>query len=194
MRKMKPKFNLRFFLKILISVWICYHLVVIAAIPNGNSFLGKRYQIFFLPYANSLVMNTSWNFFSPDPAHIMYIRYLVYKTAKPNQEEAEPEEYFYPEEKMFATSNLAKRRNLYVMRFLAINPERFSSFFVPWVCRNHPDAYQVFVEHKILKIPPYEEVIGNSQPIEELLQEMPYVSSTVPCPTDSKNQAEVLTK
>src|SRR4051812_36520058 len=65
-------------LRSLISVLICFHLVVILVLPNSSSFLGRALEPWIVPYANLLGLNVTWNFFAPDPAHTMYINYFVH--------------------------------------------------------------------------------------------------------------------
>ncbi|MGE3759713.1 MAG: hypothetical protein AB7H97_18245, partial [Pseudobdellovibrionaceae bacterium] len=66
------------FSKVLISVWLVYHMATIILMPNGTSIVGRKYQHLFLNYANSISLNTTWNFFSPDPAHTIYLEYVVF--------------------------------------------------------------------------------------------------------------------
>ena len=40
---------------------------------NGASFLGRYMSEYYIPIANTIGLNTTWNFFSPDPANTMYI-------------------------------------------------------------------------------------------------------------------------
>ena len=137
----------------LFSVWIVYHLVVMILMPNGSSFLVRRSQSYLLPYANSIGLNATWNFFSPDPAHTMYFNYKV-RFEDENGNETKPVfEGWFPPEKQAVIVDSSKRRFLYAVRFLLLDPKRLEVLFAPWLCREHPGSSKVIIQQITERIP-----------------------------------------
>ncbi len=157
---MKPKdggSRIKTWLSLIISLWIIYHLVVILIMPNSTSFLLRQLGSPFLSYANVLGLNTSWNFFSPDPAHVMYFQYSV--TRKDQSSEEESEVLYIPPEKNKGPFGNTKRRLMYSMRYMVLDQRRVDALLGPWLCRRHPEAFHIHVEHKIESIPPIDEAV-----------------------------------
>ena len=144
---------------------------------NGSSFLGRYLGQYYFAVANTIGVNTTWNFFSPDPAHIMYIRYIVHFDDDYGNPTQESKEYFYPEQKDGSDFSMDVRRQNYMMRFLALDSERISKFFIPWICKKNPGATQVQFEIIINHIPSLDKVIT--------LQDTPYAELLT---TDEINQ------
>src|SRR3954467_1869488 len=80
------KRNLTSILKLVFSLFLLYHLAVIVIMPNPSSLLGRKYSRYLTDYANSLGLNTTWQFFSPGPAPVFYLEYTI---EKPGGEEDE---------------------------------------------------------------------------------------------------------
>lgn len=122
---------------------------------NGASFLGRYLSPFYVHVANTVGLNTTWNFFSPDPAHTMYIR-VNYILADGQEENtilpAQDEDGHFD-------FSLNKRRMSYVVRFLIIDPQKIELFLAPWLCRQKPQAESVYIETILEKIPPLDKVI-----------------------------------
>ncbi len=147
----------RCLIKTILSVWIIYHLFCIVFMPNSSSYLLRLMGDKVLPYANVLGLNTSWNFFSPDPAHIMYFQYnITKKNQDPNEESPD---FFIPPEKNKGPFGVSERRIMYAMRFVIIDQRRVDSLLGPWICRMHPEAANIHVQHKIEPIPMLDNVI-----------------------------------
>lgn len=127
---------------------------------NGGSFLGRYLSPFFIPVANSIGLNTTWNFFSPDPAHTMYFHYFIIFEDGYGNTTKETIESYYPESKdLGGDFRLDKKRHSYAMRFLAIDFSRVGQFFVPWKCRENPEATKIQVEMVVNRIPAIETVM-----------------------------------
>lgn len=137
-------------LKALLSLWIVYNIVTIVVMPNAGSYFGRITSRFIGPYANNVGLNASWNFFSPDPAHTMYIRYMVYfNEPTESGEEKDPIEGYFPQEKNKMVSSVFRSRELYLMRFMIVNRTHLKNLFGPWLCRQYPGASSVDMEHVI---------------------------------------------
>ncbi len=123
---------------------------------NGSSFLGRYLGPYFTPVANIVGLNTTWNFFSPDPAHTMYLRYTVYFQDDYGNPVQEAIQEFYPSEEENANLSTHVRRQNYMMRFFTASYERMQKYFVPWVCRKYPGATHVHTEVILTRIPSLE--------------------------------------
>jgi len=126
---------------------------------NGSSFLGRYLGQYYFAVANTVGVNTTWNFFSPDPAHIMYIHYIIHFDDDYGNPTKESKEYFYPEQKDGSDFAINVRRHNYMMRFIAIDNNRVNSFFVPWVCKQNPGATTVQFGLVLTRIPSLDKVI-----------------------------------
>lgn len=184
----------RSILMIILSAWIVYHLGMIVLMPNGGSFPGRQLQKFYNPYANSLMQNATWNFFSPDPAHTMYIHYWVHTLNPEGIEDSDPIENFYPVEKNEGAFSLTHRRHFYAMRFMMLNRERLNLFLGPWLCKKYPGASEVRMEHIIETIPPFDQFLAlKSDSVKDLAGRMESGFTTHTCEAvgnESVNKSE----
>jgi len=140
-------------LRWILSVFIIYFVSMLLIMSNGASYLGRSLQRFYLPVANSLGLNTTWNFFSPDPAHVLFLRYIIVFQDKEGNETQPTIEAFYPAHKDQGDFSIFKRREAYLSRFIAIDPTRLSDLFAPWLCRQHPGATRIRAELFLRSIP-----------------------------------------
>lgn len=139
--------------KLLLIIWFFYHLGVIVIMSNGSSYMGRTLSPLFAPYANSILLNTTWNFFSPDPAHVMYMRYRLYFENDQNEEIKEPETRYFPEEKNELAKTGVSRRYLYAMRYFVLAPQKLESIMAPWLCKKNPEASRILIEYQMEQIP-----------------------------------------
>jgi hypothetical protein len=136
-----------------LSLFILYHVAVIAILANGGSFLGRASQNWMAPYANPLGLNVGWNFFAPDPAHTMFIQYFVRFENEEGVELKEAVEGFFPPEKEQIVIDTSKRRMLYAMRFLITDEKRMKVLLGPFLCRQYPGASTIHVRDILEPIP-----------------------------------------
>jgi len=153
--------NLKKYGKIIFSFWILFHLACIITMPNSSSFLIRQLGQNLIAYSNVIGLHTSWNFFSPDPAHVMYFQYSIHR--KDQSLEEESEELYIPPEKNRGPFATAKRRVMYSMRYMILDQRRVDALLGPWICHRHPEAETIHVEHKIESIPPIDEVVLDDQ-------------------------------
>lgn len=132
--------------RILFSFFICFHLAVIVILANGNSFLGRKLEPWLTPYGNLLGLNVTWTFFAPDPAHTMFVKYIVYFDDESGNEIKPPIEGYIPEEKDQITLDTSKRRLLSAIKFLIVDQKRLRSLLGPFLCRQNPGASFVSLE------------------------------------------------
>lgn len=134
------------------SVWIVYHLFIILLMPNGSSHPGRALEPWVRPYASVLGMNTTWNFFSPDPAHTMYLKFTLFFDSE-EDDSGEPVVSYLPEKKNVGVWDLSERRQLYAMRYMMLDRRRFEAILGPWLCRTNPGLSEAQIEHIIESIP-----------------------------------------
>ncbi len=169
-------------LRIFLSAFIVFHLSVIIILANGGSYLGRSLQASLLPYANTLGLNATWNFFSPDPAHTMFYRYKIYFESPVGEELKESIEGFFPPEKTHIVIDSSKRRLLYSMRFLTIDPSRIKSLMAPWLCKQYPGASRVRMEYIVNQIPLLDVAVARKDdPMDDLVSEKNLINNEVSC-------------
>lgn len=175
-------------LKIFLSVWIVYNLVAIILMPNAGSFLGRRYVKYVAPYANVVGLNSSWNFFSPDPVQTFYIKYFVEFFDSEGDTIKDPIVGFFPQEGNQGVMDINRRRELYVMRFMVIAPNRLQALFAPWLCRQYPEATAVHIEQVIETVAALDEALTMSHSsLKDLSKEIPYASFDFRCDTPAED-------
>lgn len=123
---------------------------------NGSSFFAKELGSIYTPVANQMGLNTTWNFFSPDPAHTMYLKYIVHFSDEYGNPKKESIESYFPPQADEGDFRVHKRRMNYVMRFFAASNLRMEKFFIPWVCKQNPGATNVHTEIEYHRIPSLE--------------------------------------
>ncbi len=144
---MKFRDRTTFILKVVLSIFIVYHLAAVIVLPMGSGLLIRELGRYFVPYANLLQMNTTWQFFSPGPSPIFYLEYTyLFETddaGESSQSESEPK--LLPERRTgFGYSDFYNRR-LFSMRFFSLNEQRLARYLVPWLCRQNEKATSVSV-------------------------------------------------
>ena len=172
----------RLLFKAFLSLWIVYNIFTMLVMPNVGAYFGRTTSKFITPYANTMGLNAGWNFFSPDPAHTMYIRYVVRYLDDQGNETKEPVEAFFPEEKNRSVPEASRKRDLYAMRFMVVQPKRLRVLFGPWLCRHYPGASSVDIEHVIETVPPLDEVVYRTdETVQGLSQELQYIRESHSC-------------
>jgi len=182
MRAMLKSKKLVFFTKTLLSIWILYHLFVVIIMSNGSSYLARFFQRAITPYANQTGFNTSWNFFSPDPAHTMYLRYTVNFNNENGDTIKEPIEGFFPTLKNVGVFDVRERRELYLMHYFILPQERLERFFVPAICRQYPGATSVYVDFVIESIAPLDQAVTlKNQTMADLSKQNEFIKREISC-------------
>lgn len=167
-----PKFNFKQIKRFLLGVVFFYFVSMMLVMGNGHSFLGRYLGDFYLPVASSMGLNTTWNFFSPDPANAMYFRYDVIFEDDYGQTTQDTFEDYFPKGKDEGTDfRMDRRRYAYAMRWLALDPNRIYQFFVPMICKKHLGAKKIQVDLIVKPIPPLEKVLTlKDENYEDLVQ------------------------
>lgn len=169
-------------LKIFLSLWIVYNIIVMLLMPNIGSYFGRQISRFIAPYAAVMGLNAGWNFFSPDPAHTMYLEYTLQYPDKEDGETREPELHFFPVEKNQPLLNPLRKRELYATRYMALDPKKLRVLFGPWLCRQHPGALTVDMRLIVETVPPLDKVVKNPHTdLSELSERLEFSHEFVTC-------------
>lgn len=171
------------FAKCVLILAFFYQLVIIILFANGSSVLGRRVGAYFVPYANAIGLNTAWNFFSPDPAHTMYIRYEVYFEDKEGNDLKEPITAYFPKEKNKLAESTTSRRYLYAMRYYMIQPKKIEFFLAPWLCRQYLGASHIRVQYEIESIPNLDEasIYAQTVSVDDMIEKIKYLNIKHDC-------------
>lgn len=145
----------RTILKIVLSVFIAYHLAAVTILPNGSSMIGRKLAWLFLPYANPLLFNRTWQFFSPGPMSAFYLEYTLVTNDGPAADEARGT-FVYPPHRQNAALDDFYMRTLAGMRLIAMQTAPFENDFVPFLCRLHPEAVALDLRSVLEELPPIE--------------------------------------
>jgi len=135
-------------------------------LANGGSFLGRSFQQVLLPYGNLISLNTTWNFFSPDPANTLYLKYMVEFYDDDGVETQEAIEAYIPAEKEKISMDSSDRRFLYAIRFLLLDERRLETVLGPWLCRYYSGATAINIEQFWRQVPSLDEVLTRSGDVE----------------------------
>lgn len=151
--EVKPR--LRGFVRFLLGLIFVYFISLMVVMGNGASFLGYYLSPIYLPVASTIGLNTTWNFFSPDPAHKMTMRVTLIKS------DGSEDNLIYPKisENGEFDFDLRHRRFSYVIRFLIMDMAKIEGFFAPWICRQYPDTERLYIQTEIEKIPALQKAV-----------------------------------
>ncbi len=126
--------------------------------PMISSILGRRLGKYITPYTNTIGLNPSWEFFSPDPPAPLYFEYTLY-FENDNGDEVSPSiEGVFPEGGLEFTNNPNKIRLKTSVRLLAMSQGKADSIFISYLCRQYPKATRVYLKPIIELLPPIEKV------------------------------------
>lgn len=163
------------------SLWIVYHLFVIVAMANSSSYMVRYFGKTIVPYASTLGMNTTWNFFSPDPAHTMYLKFTVYYPDVEGETPKEPLEIFMPSAKGEGVWDQGDKRQLYAMRYMVVYPQRIEGVLGPYMCKHYPGAEVVHIEHIIEPIPSLDQAAIDKRELGEMNSRFDFISRDYRC-------------
>src|SRR5438128_2313306 len=129
---MMKRFNAHKITKVLLSLFLIYHVFVIAIYPNGTSYIRYAYGWIFNSYVNALGLNSAWSFYAPEPETAMYLEAELDQKGK--VEVLTPETFRWPYFKTRFFDPYYNRRTT-SMSFLSANSEYIKTLFIPWICR-----------------------------------------------------------
>ncbi|MBX9767749.1 MAG: hypothetical protein K2X47_10795 [Bdellovibrionales bacterium] len=138
--------------KLLLTLFGVYHLIVIVVIPNRSNYFNIPLGPYILPYANTMSLNVSWQFFAPEPGP------AVFWEAEVKQDLVTIAKEMLPEEENKFLLRTRYNRRVSMMRFLYNDFSRVSALYVPYLCRMYPEATDVKVTLSQVPFPTADEV------------------------------------
>lgn len=166
--------------KIVISIFLLYHLAAVSILPNSSSMIGRKLAWLFLPYANPLLFNRTWQFFSPGPMSAFYLEYNTLTNAAPGVDEERPP-YEYPPKRKDNSPDDYYLRTYAGMRLIAMNPTTFEADFIPYLCRVHPEASALDLRSVTEELKPIEQSTG-TESFKELSERNALPRKVYECP------------
>ena len=133
---------MRNWIKVLLSILICFHLLAILVLPNPNSILSRELP-WLTEYGNLLFINTTWRFFSPNPL----IRTVEYRTYRFDEDD----NVVSSTEKSFPSADYAwgeretYNRTLNFAMIASSRAEWAQQLLGPVLCRQNPQADEITV-------------------------------------------------
>ena len=135
--KQSPKTKLM--VQFCLSLFVLYHLFMIFISPHVMSIAHEKLMPFFAPYASTLALNTSWNFYAPNPIYYHYWTYEVIDSKSKVGDFRWP-----PKREESKLIYLNHNRLIYHSRFFIIaGPRNVKRYFIPYLCRLHPLATEI---------------------------------------------------
>ncbi len=129
----------RFILKLLLSLFVLYHLSMIFISPNTRSLAHEALMPYFTFYASALSLNNAWDFYAPNPTYYYYLEYEVIDSKDKVATFRWP-----PKRKESQLIYLNHNRLLYHARFFIMaGPQNIRRYLIPYFCRQHPFADEI---------------------------------------------------
>ena len=135
--------KLRGVLKFFLSLFILYHLAMILIIPHRRSMIHEYAMPYFPSYVHTLSLDTSWNFYAPNPIDYYYFEYEVIDSKNKVGTFRWP-----PSRKEVKRIYLNHNRLIYHARFfLTLHERNISQYFIlPYLCNLHSEAVEITVK------------------------------------------------
>jgi hypothetical protein len=140
--------------RIVLSLALAFHLFAILLAPNKDTYLGYRVAAVVEPYVNFLELGSSWNFSAPDPGPPPV--YVEWELIGKNEEQLARGQW--PEGKDPFGLRERQNRRIAFARFMVFDDSRAQAVMVPYLCRQHPEAYAVRVWRVMYSLPSLNDV------------------------------------
>ena len=129
------------FVKIIVSLLIGYHLIMIVIMPNRQSMLYDTLRPYFISYARSFSMDSIWAYYAPNPITYFYFKYEVIKKKS-------VETYRWPPTRRESKRVLFNHKRFisHSQFFLIMGANNVRRHFIPYLCRLHPLAKEIAVK------------------------------------------------
>ena len=146
--------------KVALSLFILFHVITIFVFANQGSILHQTLPHFMINYATTLIFNSKWQFFAPNP--MVDERYLKYEISLDDKVSAEKVvqnedttkiKYHYwppkPNTKIFQEN----WNRMFIHSVLSTSSEdKVKNLFIPWACRKHSEAYSISIRKERRKL------------------------------------------
>lgn len=135
-------------LRVFLSFFIVFHLWVVFTTPFQSELLAKIQPRWISSYASLIGINTSWAYFSPEPAKRDYLVVEYYKT-KSSDEIWKESVWPPPRQNFWFKETFARRR--YAANFFMSDSSRLK-LFIRYICRT--ESAQKIVLKRFEEVPP----------------------------------------
>lgn len=128
--------------KVLLSLFIVFHLLAVLVLPNPNSILYRRLPI-LVEYGNLLAINTTWRFFSPNPL----IKTVEYETYEYDDfyDVIKSESHLFPESVSGVGGREAFNRTMNYAMIASSRADWAQELLGPLLCKKHPNADEIAI-------------------------------------------------
>jgi hypothetical protein len=128
--------------KIALSVFIVFHLYVVFVLPNPDGILYRASHAWISPYGNQFGFNTTWRFFSPNPA-VKVLEYDVF--TRDINGELQGETFRFPQNLEQEDSRENFNRKMNFSMYMMSRNELLEKVLGPRLCQMHPGAESVSI-------------------------------------------------
>lgn len=136
-------------LKILLSLYIFYHLAAVFITPQRMSMLYERFRPYLISYAQTLFINGGWNFYIPRHSHYYEFEYIIKEGKNKVGTFRWP-----PSRKEVKRIYLNHDRLIRHSRFFMVAGRRnIKRHFIPYLCDLHPSADKIVIKAVLKRRP-----------------------------------------
>jgi len=149
--------------KILLNLFVIYHLTVVVFSPNIQTYLGQIVSPWISAYAGVLALSSTWSFFAPDPGPppvFLEWELLGDHNAVVGQGQL-------PELKNPFWLVERQNRRFVVVRSLFNMPERYLGVFGPYLCRTHSEIKGVRLWKSMHTVPSMQEILEGKRQFDD---------------------------
>ncbi len=126
-------------LKVLVSLFIVYHLLMVFISPNRLSMIHEKLMPYFISYAHTLSMDVSWSFYAPNPYSYFYFEYeVIYTNDRVNT-------FRWPPSRKESKRNIFNYNRFIsqTLFFMLAGPRKLRRYFLPYLCHLHPESKEI---------------------------------------------------
>lgn len=161
MKRSRKSRNIGIALRVVLSLFLVFHLFAIILAPNRESHLTTWSAPVIEPYLDVLSLSATWNFFAPDPGPppIFLEWELLDQKGGPvelGRVPAQQSPYFLRER---------QNRRLVSTRFMIFSNDRIEGIMVPYLCRDSKSVHSVRLWRVMHSIPSLSEVAEGKRKI-----------------------------
>ena len=158
------------YIKIIISFFLCFHLLAVILSPNPTSILSEDLSFITRGYAGTLGIMTPWKFFAPNPGLNRVLEIELFNEGSDITGQGEVI-YWPPKDRSpFFHGNYMRR--FYHSILTSMSVERSEKYFKPYLCRAYPQLEAFSLKVKYVSIPDVRRAkLEDPHHIEDILKE-----------------------
>ena len=137
-------------LPVILSLFIVFHLCSVLLYPNPGSVLYRYVEPLISGYGNQLGLNTTWQFFSPNPGSL---RHLEYNVIIESDDDIDIVPFTYPPQNEASLLKANQARLFYYTVRMITHQPHIENHLIPYLCRKHPEATSIALKAIDKKIP-----------------------------------------